>query len=53
MKKRLYITLYPEEINKLKEISILNDKLGTKCRLSLSDTIGRLIRIYDGENLRF
>lgn len=52
MKKRLYITLSTEEIKKLKEISILRGN-GPMCKLSLSDTIGRLIRSYDGHNLRF
>ena len=48
LKRRLYITLYPEEIEKLKELAKCKD-----CTLSLSETIGRLIRNYKGNNVRY
>jgi hypothetical protein len=47
-KKRLYITLYPEEIKRLKELAKCKD-----CTLSLSEAIGRLIRNYKGDNIRY
>ena len=47
-KKKLYITLYPDEITKLKELANCKD-----CNFSLSETIGRLIRSYKEKNVRY